>query len=97
VPPGFINTAGGFAYLADRGTPNNPFPGTDSILRLSAAALASAGVQEGDLLVSTEANGTTVAIRCESSCSVIPVADGPPGGHIEGKVLVVAGTATNQP
>src|SRR5207302_8612646 len=42
VPPGFL-PGGGFAYLADRGTPNNPFPGTDSILSISAAALASAG------------------------------------------------------
>src|SRR5439155_10306622 len=49
VPPGFINNAAGFAYLADRGTPNNPFPGNDSLLRLTAAALASAGVQDGDL------------------------------------------------
>jgi hypothetical protein len=87
VPPGF--SAGGFAYLADRGTPNNPFPGTDSILRLSASALLSAGVQDGDLLVSTEGNGATVAVRCAATCSVIDAALGTSGGHIEGHILFV--------
>jgi hypothetical protein len=87
VPEGF--TAGGYAYLADRGTPNNPFPGTDSILRLTAEALGSAGVKDGDLLVSTEGNGTTVAIRCEAACTVIAAATGTNGGHIEGHVVVV--------
>ncbi len=89
VPPGFKNSAG-FAYLADRGTPNNPFPGNDSLLRLASAALVSAGVQDGDLLVSTEGGGTTVAIRCEATCTVSQVALGPPGGHIEGHIVAVA-------
>jgi hypothetical protein len=85
VPPGFI-AGGGFAYLADRGTPNNPFPGTDSILRMSATALASAGIQDGDLLVATEGNGTTIAVRCAETCSVLPAAQGTNGGHIEGHI-----------
>ena len=91
VPPGF--SSGGVAYLADRGTANNPFPGTDSILRLSSQAVGSAGVQEGDLLVATEGGGTTVAIRCDSSCAAFPVADGPADGrtgHIEGHITLVA-------
>jgi hypothetical protein len=88
VPQGF--SAGGTAYLADRGTPNNPFPGTDSLLRLSSAALVGAGVQDGDLLVSTEGGGTTVAIRCAATCSVNQVALGTPGGHIEGHLLAIA-------
>lgn len=88
VPPGF--SAGGAAYLADRATANNPFPGTDSLLRLSSAALAAAGVEDGDLLVSTEGGGTTVAIRCAATCSVTQVALGTPGGHIEGKLAFVA-------
>jgi hypothetical protein len=88
VPMGF--SSGGYAYLADRGTPNNPFPGTDSILRLSAAALTSAGVQDGDLLVSTEGNGTTVAVRCEATCSVVATIQGTNGGHIEGHIALVA-------
>jgi hypothetical protein len=87
VPPGFTSGSG-YAYLADRGTPDNPFPGTDSILRLSAATLASAGIQDGDLLVSTEGNGTTIAIRCTDTCQVLPAAQGPPGGHIEGHIAL---------
>src|SRR5260370_29677997 len=83
-------TLGGSAYLAVRGTPNNPFPGTDSLLRLAAAALVSAGVQDGDLLVSTEGGGTTVAIHCEATCTVAQVAQGTPGGHIEGHIVAVA-------
>jgi hypothetical protein len=88
VPPGFA--ASGAAYLADRGTANNPFPGTDSILRLSSAALASAGVQDGDLLVATEGGGTTVAVRCQATCTVTQVALGTPGGHIEGHLMAIA-------
>jgi hypothetical protein len=88
VPAGFSN--GGFAYLADRGTPNNPFPGTDSILRLPAATLTSAGVQEGDLLVAAEGNGTTVAVRCADTCSVVATLQGTNGGHIEGHIALVA-------
>jgi hypothetical protein len=91
VPAGF--SAGGFAYLADRGTPDNPFPGTDSLLRLTSAALVSAGLHDGDLLVSTEGGGTTVAIRCEATCSVLPIAQGTPGGHIEGHLVALADVA----
>jgi hypothetical protein len=90
VPPGF--GAGGFVYLADRATPDNPFPGTDAILRLSSPALRSAGVQDGDLLVATEGGGATVAIRCAATCEVHPVAAGPGGGgvgHIEGHLTLV--------
>ena len=93
VPPGFSAGAGGFAYLADRATPNNPFPGSDSILRLSAQALAAAGVQDGDLLVATEGGGTTVAIQCRDICTARTVAIGPAGGnvgHIEGRITLTA-------
>ena len=87
VPPNF--SAGGVAYLADRGTPDNPFPGTDSILRLSSTSLVAASVQPGDLLISTEGGGTTVAIHCEATCTVTPIAQGTPGGHIEGHLLLL--------
>jgi hypothetical protein len=87
VPPGFASS--GYAYLSDRGTPNNPFPGTDSLLRLSSAALAAAGVQEGDLLLSTEGNGTTIDVRCQDTCSVTQVATGTNGGHIEGHLVAI--------
>jgi hypothetical protein len=89
VPPGFNN--GGFAYLADRGTPDNPFPGTDSILRLSSQTLGAAGVQGGDLLVATEGDGLTVAIHCEATCTARRIAEGPVGGHIEGHIVLVSG------
>jgi hypothetical protein len=85
---GFVPGSGATAYLADRATANNPFPGTDSILRLS---LASAGVQEGDLLVATEGGGATVAIQCRDTCSARTVAIGPAGGnvgHIEGHITL---------
>jgi hypothetical protein len=89
VPPGFIgSSAPAFAYLADRGTPDNPFPGTDSLLRISNGELAAAGVQDGDLLVATEGNGTTVAIRCADTCQAFSVAQGTPGGHIEGHIVL---------
>src|SRR5918911_3667873 len=87
VPPGL--GAASFGYLADRGTPNNPFPGTDSLLRISAEALAGAGVEARDLLVSTEGNGTTIGIRCADTCSVFSAAQGTNGGHIEGHLLVI--------
>jgi hypothetical protein len=94
VPPGFgAASANDAAYVADRGTPENPFPGTDSILRLSSQALLAAGVQEGDLLVATEGGGRTVAVRCDAAgCGSFLVADGPAGntGHIEGHVIMVA-------
>ncbi len=92
VPPGF--SQGGSAYLADRGTANNPFPGTDSLLRLSSSALVAAGVEAGDLLVATEGGGTTVVVRCAAMCSTSQVALGTPGGHIEGHVVVVADQPT---
>jgi hypothetical protein len=94
VPAGF-SASGGTAYLSDRGTENNPFPGTDSILRLTSTALASAGVADGDLLVATEGNGTTVAVRCDlSACKANPVAAGTKGGHIEGHLTIVANQAS---
>jgi hypothetical protein len=88
VPPGFMASRG-YAYLSDRGTPDNPFPGTDSILRLSAATLASAGVQDGDLLDAAEGGGTTVVIRCAATCLVVATIQGTTVGHIEGKIAFI--------
>ncbi len=92
VPVDFIKH-GGAAYLADRGTANNPHPGTDSLLRLTSSQLATAGVHEGDLLVATEGGGVTVAVTCAASCSQRQVASGPAPGHIEGHIAFL----TNQP
>jgi hypothetical protein len=88
VPPGFA--AGGQAYLADRVSPGNPHPGTDSVLRLGSEALVAAGVAEGDLLVSTEASGTTIAVRCAARCTMTRVAEAAPQAHIEGRLLPIA-------
>jgi hypothetical protein len=85
---GFVPAPAAIAYLADRATADNPFPGTDSILRLG---VASTGVEAGDLLVATEGGGTTVAIQCRDTCTARTVAVGPAGGnvgHIEGRITL---------
>ncbi|MGH9223143.1 MAG: hypothetical protein ACRD2W_05030 [Acidimicrobiales bacterium] len=79
----------GVAYVADRLSPGAPTIGTDTILRLTGVALARAGVREGDLLVSTESVGRTIAVRCEATCTVIPVAEATAAAHIEGHITAV--------
>jgi hypothetical protein len=96
VPRGFLTT-GGFVYLADRGTANNPHPGTDSILRLASAQLSKAGVREGDLLVATEGGGTTLGVSCAATCSVRLIASGPPPGHIEGHIVFLGNRPSPAP
>jgi hypothetical protein len=90
VPPGFMG--GGSVYYADRKTPGNPHPGTDSILRLASADLAAAGVQDGDLLVATEGGATMVAVRCAATCTVIPVVSSPTTAHGEGHIVFTRNT-----
>jgi hypothetical protein len=85
VPPGF--TRAGAAYLADRGAPGSPHPGTDSILILRGAALARAGVAPGDLLVASEGGARTIALHCETTCAVRHIADGPRVSHAEGHIV----------
>ena len=79
---------GGAAFLADRGVPGNPHPGTDSILRLSGSQLRSTGVRAGDLLIATEASANTVAVRCLKGepCGVRVIGDGPSVTHAEGHI-----------
>ncbi|HSR26433.1 MAG TPA: hypothetical protein VLW53_22970 [Candidatus Eisenbacteria bacterium] len=89
VPRGFAE-GGGDAYFADRATPGNPHPGTDSLLRLDAARLTAAGVQDGDLLAATEGGARTIAVRCAPTCRVREVAAGPAQAHGEGHLVVVA-------
>ena len=88
VPPGFGR--GGAAYLADRLSPGNKHPGTNSILRLPGPGLVRAGVRPGDLLVATEGGAKTIAVRCGSSCTVRHIADGPAVAHGEGHIVVAA-------
>jgi hypothetical protein len=89
VPPGFGRTWS--AYLADRRSPGNPHPGTDSILRLSGGGLVNAGVRPGDLLVASEGGAQTIAIRCDRRCSVRHIANGPAPAHAEGHIVFAAG------
>jgi hypothetical protein len=83
VPPGLMGR-GGAVYYSDRVSPNNPHPGTDSLLRLTSAQLAAAGVQDGDMLVAIEGGATLVALRCDTSCTVIPVVAAATKAHGEG-------------
>jgi hypothetical protein len=78
---------GGRAYLADRGVPGNPHPGTDSILALTTAAQARAGVAPGDLLIATEGGAKTISVRCRKACAVRHLADGPSVTHGEGHIV----------
>jgi hypothetical protein len=85
VPPGFRSS--GSAFLADRYSKGNKHPGTNSILRLPGAELVKSGVRVGDLLVATEASAHTIVIRCDSSCTVRHIADGPAITHAEGHIV----------
>ena len=85
VPPGF--TSRWSAYVADRRSPGNPHPGTDSILRLPGTELAAASVRPGDLLVASEGGALTIAVRCATSCKTRYLADGPPKAHVEGHLV----------
>ncbi len=91
VPAGFIEKPGGYAYVADRATPKNAHPGTDSVLRISVADLAAAGVVDGDLLAVTEGGSLTIDVRCSTACSVRQVATGPDVAHGEGHIAFTPG------
>ncbi len=84
VPRGFRRH--GEVYYSDRATPGNPHPGTDSLLRLSAAALLAAGVRDGDLLGATEGGATMIAVRCGATCHVLTVVATPSTSHGEGHI-----------
>jgi hypothetical protein len=77
----------GMAFLADRGVPGNPHPGTDSILGLRVSALRKAGVAAGDLLIASEGGARTISVRCRETCTVRHVADGPSVTHGEGHIV----------
>jgi hypothetical protein len=75
--------------VADRRTPGNRHPGDDQLLRIGSAALRSAGVRPGALLVATEGAAHTDAITCTAAgCQVLHVADGPAIAHLEGHIAV---------
>ena len=86
VPRGF--SAGGAVFYADRLTPGNPHPGTDSLLTLPAADATTAGVHEGDLFAVTEGGATAIDVGClSSSCFVTPVITAATRAHGEGHVV----------
>jgi hypothetical protein len=95
APPGF--SVGGTAYVADRGTANNPHAGTDTILRMSSADLATAGVRDGDLLVVAEGGAVTIDVRCASICTAKPIVPTRTTAHIEGHVVMIADQARPTP
>jgi hypothetical protein len=75
------------AFVADRLTPGNRHPGDDVILRIQAAALRSAGVHPGDLLVSTEGGTLTDDISpVGGGYQLRLVAQGPAIAHGEGHI-----------
>jgi hypothetical protein len=83
---GVVPVSGG-VIAADRGTPGNPHPGTDSVLRIEQGALTAAGVTPGDVLVASEGGEVTVDLRCASTCTVRTVASGPSPAHGEGHII----------
>jgi hypothetical protein len=87
---GFVPARYGSALVADRGTARNRHPGDDAILRLPRAALTSAGVHAGDLLVVSEGGAVTIAVSCRRSCRARTVAYGPSRAHVEGHVVFSA-------
>jgi hypothetical protein len=85
---GFVPAQFTEALVADRLTPKNRHPGDDQILRLGRAALRSAGVHAGQLLVVNEGGADTIVVRCASDlCSARVIATGPHEAHIEGHVV----------
>ncbi len=86
VPAGFSREWA--AYVADRRSPGNRHPGTNSILRLPGAELARAGIHAGELVVASEGGAQTIVINCSATtCTVRHIADGPPTAHVEGHIV----------
>ena len=86
VPAGFSRAWA--AYVADRRSPGNRHPGTNSILRLPGSQLASAGIHAGELVVASEGGAQTIVINCSATtCTVRHIADGPVAAHVEGHIV----------
>jgi hypothetical protein len=87
----------GAAFLSDHGLQVAPYVGTDSILRMTAAQLRSAGVRAGDLLVATEGSALTSDIRCGTGCTVRSIGSGPFITHSEGHIAFLGLKPPKQP
>jgi hypothetical protein len=79
----------GAAYLADMGAPGSPTSGSDSLLVLAGSDLTRAKLRPGELIVATEADAKTLAVRCARLCRVRHVADAPTVAHAEGHITFV--------
>lgn len=87
---------GAAVYFSDLGAPGAPTEGNDALLVLRGQDLARASLRAGELLAATEGGGTTIAIRCDASCTVRRVADGLPTTHGEGHLTFLAATITRR-
>ena len=86
VPAGFSRDWA--AYVADRRSPGNRHPGTNSILRLPRAELTRPGIHAGELVVASEGGAQTIVIDCSATaCTVRHIADGPAAAHVEGHIV----------
>ena len=90
VPSRFSRT--GFAYVSDLGAPGSPTKGTDSLLVMSGAELARAGVGGGDLLAMTEAAAITISVHCAQRCTVRRIGESVAATHAEGHITFARGS-----
>lgn len=90
MPPDFLQR-GGTAYLVDRGS-----SGTGSLWRLGGDVLKGIGVDNNDLVVSSEAGGRTMVVRCRISCRLLPLG-GAPDARVDGHITVVVGAPLVRP
>ncbi|MDQ2826035.1 MAG: hypothetical protein M3Y04_03570 [Actinomycetota bacterium] len=95
IPPEYLQR-GGTAYMVDRRAPGAPTEGTDSVWRLSEALLRGVNIDNNDLLLSTEAGGHTVVVRCRLTCRVLPLGQAA-AAHVEGHITVVIGPPQVEP
>jgi hypothetical protein len=91
-----VDVASVMVYLADRGTPGNAHPGTDTLLALNGSELARGGAGRGDLLVGTEGGAGLVAVRCDiTSCGVTTIIADNGTSHGEGHIVVTVAAASS--
>jgi len=90
IPPDYLQR-GGTAYLVDRGS-----AGPGSLWRLGEDVLKGIGVDNNDLVVSAEAGGQTMVVRCRLSCRLLPLG-GAPGARVDGHITVAVGPPLVQP
>ncbi|HEV2953483.1 MAG TPA: hypothetical protein VG015_05285, partial [Candidatus Dormibacteraeota bacterium] len=63
-----------------------PVTGTDHVLRLDSSVLIAQGVQDGDMLVAAEGDGSTIGVRCGAAGCITYAVANTAGGHAEGHI-----------